>query len=101
MLSVKKVKNRSAAFGPSAAITAGTAVVAVRSMVAGSVVVVASEVGLFGKFMVAFSGPDDSHKGRYVSYIGPRAGGQAGFFRVHSRPHADGFSPSVSRCRMR
>ena len=58
MLSVKKVKNRSAAFGPSAAITAGTAGVAVRSMVAGSVVAVASGVGLVGKFMVACSGPE-------------------------------------------
>ena len=48
MLSVKKVKNRSAAFGPSAAITAGTAGVAVRSTVAGSVVGAASEGG-FGR----------------------------------------------------
>ena len=36
IVSVKNVKNRSDAFGPSSAMTAGMVVVAARSMVAGS-----------------------------------------------------------------
>ena len=80
MLSVKKVKNRSEAFGPSAAITAGMAVVAVRSTVAGSVVVAASEVGLFRKFMGG-SGPLlrsilTRIKGVMRAIADPRRGGQ-------------------------
>ena len=91
MLSVKKVKNRSAAFGPSAAITAGMAVVVVRATVAGSVVGVVSEGGLIGKFMVGFSGPDGSHKGRYAETIATLPGGWdlAHAIRLGIKPFAE------------